>query len=229
MPAKEKQPARLAESAYAKIKSDLFDFSLMPGERFSENDIAERLGVSRTPVREALNRLGQEGFIQVASKSGWTVRPFDFLYFDNLYDLRVVIETAAVRRLCERVPMPALDHLRYAWLVLPEARTAEGTSVSLLDEKFHTALAVAAGNAELARVHADITERIRVIRRLDFMYPERIRSTYTEHAQILRAVLRRKTDQATLLLKVHIEESKVEVRKISLHKLIEAKAANHGA
>ena len=174
MPAKEKQPARLAESAYAKIKSDLFDFSLMPGERFSENDIAER-------------------------------------------------------RLCERVPMPALDHLRYAWLVLPEARTAEGTSVSLLDEKFHTALAVAAGNAELARVHADITERIRVIRRLDFMYPERIRSTYTEHAQILRAVLRRKTDQATLLLKVHIEESKVEVRKISLHKLIEAKAANRGA
>ena len=61
------------------------------------------------------------------------------------------------------------------------------------------------------------------------MYPERIRSTYTEHAQILRAVLRRKTDQATLLLKVHIEESKVEVRKISLHKLIEAKAANRGA
>ena len=78
-------------------------------------------------------------------------------------------------------------------------------------------------------MHADITERIRVIRRLDFMYPERIRSTYTEHTQILRAVLRRKTDQAILLLKAHIEESKVEVRKISLHKLIEAKAANHGA
>ncbi len=49
------------------------------------------------------------------------------------------------------------------------------------------------------------------------MYPERIRSTYTEHTQILRAVLRRKTDQAILLLKAHIEESKVEVRKISLH------------
>ena len=61
------------------------------------------------------------------------------------------------------------------------------------------------------------------------MYPERIRSTYTEHAQILRAVLRRKADQAILLLKAHIEESKVEVRKISLHKLFEAKAANRGA
>ena len=191
--------------------------------------MAQRLGVSRTPIREALYRLGQEGFIQVASKSGWTVRPFDFEYFDNLYDLRVVIEIAAVRRLCERVPMPDLNDLREAWLVTPEARLTDGAAVSRLDEEFHRALARAGGNAEIARVHGDITERIRVIRRLDFMYPERIRSTYTEHAQVLRAILRRKADQATLLLKAHIEESKAEVRKISLHKLFEAKAAHRRA
>lgn len=184
-----------------------------------------QVGMSRTPVREALYRLGQEGFIQVASKSGWTVRTFDFAYFDNIYDLRVVIETAAVRRLCERVPMPDLEELRAVWLVQPEARLADGVQVSRLDEQFHATLARECGNRELARVHADITERIRVIRRLDFMYPERIRSTYTEHAQILRAILRRKADQATLLLKAHIEESKTEVRKISLHKLFEARAA----
>jgi len=223
---KEKKPApRLAESAYSRIKAELFDFAMMPGERVSENDIAQRLGMSRTPVREALYRLGQEGYIQVTSKSGWTVRTFDFAYFDNLYDLRVVIETAAVRRLCERVPMPDLAELRAAWLVSPEARLTDGAQVSLLDEEFHGNLARECGNAELARVHTDITERIRVIRRLDFMYPERIRSTYAEHAQILRGILRRKSDQATLLLKAHIEESKVEVRKISLHKLFEAKSA----
>ncbi len=57
------------------------------------------------------------------------------------------------------------------------------------------------------------------------MYPDRIRNTYAEHAQILRGILRRKSDQTTLLLKAHIEESKAEVRKISLHKLFEAKSA----
>ena len=124
------------------------------------------------------------------------------------------------------VPMPDLDELREAWLVSPELRRTDGAVLARLDERFHSLLARAGGNAELARVHADITERIRVIRRLDFMYPERIRSTYAEHAQILRAVLRRKADQATLLLKAHIEESKAEVRKISLHKLFEAKAAH---
>jgi DNA-binding GntR family transcriptional regulator len=56
------------------------------------------------------------------------------------------------------------------------------------------------------------------------MYAERIRTTYSEHAQILRAILRRKADQATMLLRVHIETSKAEVKKISLHKLFEMKA-----
>ena len=219
--------SRLAESVYARVKRDIFDFVLTPGQRFSENELAGRLGVSRTPVREALYRLGQEGLIQVLSKSGWTVRPLDFQYIDDLYDLRVVLETAAVRRLCERVPMPQLDELRETWLGAPEERSADGAAVSVLDEAFHSALVLAAGNAEMSRVHADVTERIRVIRRLDFMYAERIRTTYTEHAQILRSVLRRKAEQATLLLRAHIETSKAEVRKISLHKLFEAKTGRH--
>jgi DNA-binding GntR family transcriptional regulator len=220
-------PSRLAETVYAQIKSDIFDFRLMPGQRFSENELAGRLGVSRTPVREALYRLGQEGLIKVESKSGWTVRSLDFKYIEDLYDLRVVLETAAVHRLCERVPMPQLGDLRESWLVAAESRIAEGATVSALDEQFHSALVLAAGNAEMGRVHGDITERIRVIRRLDFMYAERIATTYSEHAQILRAILRRKTDQAAMLLRAHIETSKAEVRKISLHKLFEMRTGRH--
>ncbi len=216
--------ARLADAVYALIKEDLNDFRLAPGERFSENDIAARVGVSRTPVREALYRLGQEGYLQVESKSGWTVRPFDFDAFENLYDLRITLELAAVRKLCERVPMPDLDELRSVWLVPVEERLDDPARVSVLDERFHAVLVEAAGNPEMARVHNEVTERIRVIRRLDFMYPERIRATYAEHAQILRAVLRRKPDQALLLLRAHIEASQAEVRKISLHKLFEVRA-----
>ena len=81
------------------------------------------------------------------------------------------------------------------------------------------ALVSAAGNAELARVHGEICERIRIVRRLDFTRPERIERTYEEHGAILRAVLARKAQQAGLLLRAHIEASKLEVRKISLHRL----------
>ena len=74
----------------------------------------------------------------------------------------------------------------------------------------------AAGNSEIARVHWDVTDRIRIIRHLDFTRPDRIDATYAEHAKILRAVIQRKADQAQLLLKTHIEQSKAEVRKITL-------------
>ena len=87
------------------------------------------------------------------------------------------------------------------------------------DEQFHATLVRAAGNAEMARVHWDVTERIRIIRRLDFTRADRIEATYAEHAKILRAVIQRKADQAQLLLKTHIEQSKAEVRKITLHTL----------
>jgi DNA-binding GntR family transcriptional regulator len=86
----------------------------------------------------------------------------------------------------------------------------------------------AAGNDEVARVHWDVTERIRIIRRLDFTRPDRIDATYAEHAKLLRSVIQRKADQAQLLLKSHIEQSKAEVRKITLATLHEARSAHRG-
>jgi DNA-binding GntR family transcriptional regulator len=86
---------------YAQLKRDISEFKLVPGDRFTENEISERLGVSRTPVRQALFRLQQEGFVEVLFRSGWRVLPFDFDQFEQLYDLRMVLETTAVHRLCE--------------------------------------------------------------------------------------------------------------------------------
>jgi len=215
--------ASLAGSVYAAVRNDLYDFRLAPGERFSENEIAARLGVSRTPVREALYRLRDEGYIDVASKSGWTVRPFEFETFEQLYEVRAVLEFAAVKRLCEMVPAPPLEELKEIWLVPHGERLADGREVGRLDEAFHHALVVAAGNPELARVHGEIADRIRIVRRLEFTVPDRIAKTYAEHAQILRAILRRKLDQALMLLRTHIELARGEVRKITLHKFAMAR------
>jgi len=209
----------LAESVYRVLKSDIFEFRLLPGTRFSENEVAARSRVSRTPVREALFRLEREGYLQVHPKSGWSVRPLDFDLLDALYDLRLVLETAAVQRLCAGDPKAALAGLEKVWLVAPRSRLTDGARVARLDEEFHSTLVDAAGNAELTRVHHSITERIRIVRRLDFTHPERVVYTYLEHGQILRAVLARRPARAVQLLARHIEASKAEVHKISLHRL----------
>jgi DNA-binding GntR family transcriptional regulator len=210
---------KLAGAVYERLKADIFEFRLLPGTRFSENEIARRARVSRTPVREALFRLEREGYLEVHAKSGWSVRALDFDALDHLYDLRVLLECESVKKLCAGNPRAALAGLAELWLVAPRQRLTDGARVARLDEEFHGRLVAAAGNPELARVHASIAERIRIVRRLDFTHPERNIYTYLEHGQILRAVLARNAARAVKLLRAHIEASKAEVRKISLHRL----------
>lgn len=223
MTTRESKANVLAEQLYGKIKDEIFNFRLIAGERFTESEMAQRYGVSRTPVRDALYRLQREGYLQVGFRSGWSVRPFDFERFEQLYDLRVILELAAVQNLCEAEETPDLSELQRIWLVAPEQRLTDGAQVSALDEAFHQALVRATGNDEMARVHREITEKIRIIRQLDFTKENRIAATYEEHAKILRMLLQRKEAQAGMLLKSHIETSKAEVRKITIHMLYTAR------
>ena len=213
----------LAEQVYARLKADIFDFKLLPGERFTETGMASLYEVSRTPMRDALYRLQREGYLDVEFRRGWQVRNLDFAHFDNLYDLRIVLECAAVERVCQMDAVPAaMTRLKEIWLVPEDEREQDGRRVAQLDEQFHAELVGAAGNAEMSRVHAELTEKIRIIRRLDFTQGKRVDATYAEHGKLVRLLLRRKCTEALLLLRSHIQESKLEVRKITLHKLHEA-------
>jgi len=221
-----------ADEVHAQLKRDIAEFRLVPGDRFTENEIGERLGVSRTPVRQALFRLQQEGFVEVLFRSGWRVLPFDFDQFEQFYDLRMVLETTAVHRLCEtdrRIDHARLDGLAAIWLVPVAERSGATAQVAQWDEDFHCALVAAAGNAEMARVHREVTERIRIIRRLDFTQQPRIDATYDEHAKILGAVRAHRGDQAAMLLRAHIETSQAEVRKITLHQMHIARRGGQGS
>ena len=181
--------------------------------------------MSRTPVRAALYRLEREGYLQVHLRIGWSVRAFDFRRFEDLYDLRLILEEASILRLCQLPERDGLEGLKPIWLVPVAERLTDSKEVSALDEDFHTVLVEAAGNPEVARCHREVTERIRIIRRLDFTQQHRIAKTYEEHAQILRAVIRRRADEASRLLRSHVATSKAEVRKITLHRLYAARAS----
>lgn len=214
------EKATLAQTVYERIKDELFEFRMAPGQRYAEQELANRLGVSRTPLRFALHLLVRGGFmVRVDGHAGWMVKPFDFAYYEDLYDFRVQIELIAVRRLCAMDPAPDLSELTDFWCLPKRLRDMDGPTVSREDEKLHSTLVALAGSAEMLRVHADITERVRIIRRLDFIEPARIKSAYDEHSMILRALLARRVGDAEMLVKAHIASSRAEIRHITLHRL----------
>jgi DNA-binding GntR family transcriptional regulator len=214
----------LAEQVYNRLKDDIFNFRLLPGDNFTETEMAQRQGVSRTPLRDALFRLQREGYLEVGFRRGWRVRPIDFDRLDNLYDLRIVLEMAALDKLCQQPePSTGLERLNAVWLVAAGARESDAVRVAELDEAFHTNLVAAAGNEEMTRVHTEVTEKIRIVRRLDFLKKKRIEATYEEHGKILQLIAKRRTTEAQILLRAHITQSKLEVRKITIWMLAEAR------
>lgn len=218
----------LSESIHTQLKRMIFDFVLLPGDLFSETDIAERFDASRTPVREALQRLRREGYVEVHFRSGWQVKPFDFRVIEQLYDVRIVLECAALDRLCAMPELPdAIGELSRFWQVPREERSHD-EALSEDDEAFHMALVVAAGNEEMARIYRDISERIHIVRRLDFTHVSRIEATYDEHGAILHAIVQRRGERAKQLMSTHIAVSRDEARKITIHMLHEARMRHAG-
>jgi DNA-binding GntR family transcriptional regulator len=216
----------LERDVYQRIKEDIFEFRMPPGQRYSEQALATALRVSRTPLRFALHVLAKEGYLdRVDGHSCWQVKPLDLDYYEDLYDFRMTIETTAVRRLCAADHMAELIDRTGFWRAPKKQRVLDGKEVAREDEQFHRTLVQLAGNHEMLRTFDNLTERIRIIRRLDFINPERIAAAYDQHAKILELLLARKADGAQMLLKAHINESRTEIRHITLHRLALAAAA----
>ncbi|MBU3846822.1 MAG: GntR family transcriptional regulator [Candidatus Acinetobacter avistercoris] len=208
----------LSELVYQRIKNDIFDFKLMPGERFTESEIAQTYEVSRTPTRQALYRLQQEGYVEVAFRSGWTVRPLNLKYYDELYEMRIMIEQFAIQKMsllpCHEIE--EIQNLMRIWKVDAVNYVQDLKTMAHIDEDFHCAIVRAAGNHEMANLHQEISEKIRIIRRLDFSKSNRIEATYIEHQQILNAILQQQTHAALSMISTHIQQSRDEVKKITL-------------
>ncbi len=215
----------LPEYVYAQLRQDIFDMRLLPGDQITETEIAAYFKVSRTPVRQALQRLQNDGLMQGYVRGGWEVVPIDFKRFADLYEMRKLIETHAVRRLCTRGgDQSVLAGLRATWCLPAEAREPDGPKAAQLDEIFHQTLVRAAGNQEMAETFDRLTDRIRIVRRLDFLYGDCLHSTYEEHAAILDCIAAGDAESAMRLMSEHIDGSHAEVNQITLHRLHSARA-----
>jgi len=202
-PAEPPRPAPV--SSYERIKAMVTTFRLRPGERINEVELARRLGVSRTPVREALGRIAAEGFLVAAPNRGYAVRALDARQIMALYEYRATVELGVVRLVCQRASDAALRELAE---FVDGSRDEIGTDAHALrllsqDEAFHERLAGLAGNDEFVRSVRSINERIRFARWLDLKIRRNL--TRNDHPDIVRALRARDLQAVLALTGQHIE------------------------
>lgn len=200
---------------YDRIKAMATTFRLRPGEKVNELELSRRLGVSRTPVREALNRIAAEGFLVATPNRGYTVRALDANQLMALYEYRATVELGVVRLVCKR----ATDQELAALAALVEGSRDEvdtdAQALRLLsqDEAFHEHLAGLARNPEFLRSVRSINERLRFPRWIDLK--SRRTQTRNDHPEIVRALAARDEQTAHALMRLHIDKHLDQVMELT--------------
>lgn len=205
---------------YRQLKDMILGFTLYPGERVTENELATRFGVSRTPVREALQRLAAEGYVTIRPKQGCFIREIDIEVINDYYEVRIALEMQVLELACVSMSDARLRKLATAWAPaqVPDKPPPVETMVTR-DESFHMALAGGSGNAVLASYLKDVNDHIHIVRRLDFTHYERVDQTYAEHHAILQHLLDRDLKGARSLMLRHIRKSADVAKAITLTQL----------
>lgn len=201
---------------YAALKEQITGGQLRPGVKLIHQDLAERLDVSRTPVREALERLYQEGFVTRLPRRGFYVAEIDEDEAAELYGLREALETYALRLTLARGIRPAelreLDAInrRYRSLLRPDATRER----MVVDRDWHLALAGLAGNRALMRSLHAVFERLILKIRTDGYRTVRGEEALREHLRMMKALREADREQAEALLAEHIRSAR---RRLSGH------------
>ncbi|MBL6454619.1 GntR family transcriptional regulator [Belnapia sp. T6] len=172
---------------YERIKVMAMTYQFRPGERINEIALAEQLEVSRTPLREALNRLVSEGFVTTVPGRGFFGRMLDAKEIHNLYELRVSLEEAIIRLACERATEEELAALEEFAQSRPTQENGKSLEALRHDEEFHLRIAGMTHNPEFVRLLESINSRIHFVRWIDMRRRERLdMMAHVRFAQLLR-------------------------------------------
>lgn len=208
-------PARVR--IYEQLRGQLLANAHSPYHRFTEENVAETFGVSRTPVRDALARLEADGLLTKRDGALYRYTP-TLREFTELYELRILLETAGLQRGIDdptvRHDRDVLEAEQAIWLDRADTGVRPDAGFVMADEQFHLALLGASGNAELVGALERVNRRIRSVRMHDYLTQDRVDATIREHLDIVDTVLRGDLRSARDALRKHVgaSQSIVEAR-----------------
>lgn len=205
-------PARplLKDRAYDRIKERLLNDDYPPGTFLSERQLADTLGMSKTPVKAALERLESEGFIAVSPQQGIVVRELSVGEIADQYEIRAALESYTLRTLAGRLTPEQQARVKANLKAQARLRgTGDVARGVELDAEFHMQFIEFLGNREILKVTGQLREKMRrVVTQVFRLSPGRIDTSYEEHAAIAGAVIAGDGDRAAALIVRHLELGK---------------------
>ena len=209
----------IRDGVYEHIRADILSCVLLPGARIFENDLAKRYDVSKSPVRDALLRLQEQGLIEVLPRKGYLIRPISKSDAYDLYEMRLLLEKSSLRRACNEASdedLASLDQFR-------AVDNGDLVHWVMYNRNFHRRITELSGNSRMARITAEVIDQFD---RLTFVGVSSAPSETTseksvaEHVEIIDALQARDRSKVTKLITKHITKSQKRLFSVLGHQLI---------
>ena len=187
---------------------------LEPGERLMEIQLAERLGVSRTPIREAIRKLELEGLVLMIPRKGAEVAKISEKSLRDVLEVRRSLEELAAELACQRMDAEALKDLEDAQKAFIQAvESGETMTMAEADEHFHDVIYMGTGNTRLVQILNNLREQMYRYRLEYIKDAEKRQILLVEHESILRAIRSRHVAEAKEAVRAHIDNQEITVSK----------------
>ena len=214
---------KVTDWVYEELKAAILELRLPPGHPLREAALAEQLGVSKTPIREALSRLEQEGLAEMTSFKGAVVTGYSRKDLLEIYELRELLENAAARTAATSIEAPALDRLVAICQESRDLRTGtDPARLAALITEFDTVLFDQVRNGRIRALIENLRAHLTRIGQLTAEIPGRVQTSIAEHEKIVEAIVARDPDLAEQRMADHIHS----VRDDQLRALSEAAPAS---
>ncbi len=201
-----------ADVIAASLRELINSGELASGERLVERDLAERFGISRIPLREAVQRLEHEGLVEIFRNRGAVVRQLDAADVDEIYGLRVLLEGDAIFRAVKRLDDETIARAELVHRLLGDAASVERQGE--LNREFHALLYACCGNARQLRAIRDLRGQVERYERLQSRLLAETPSFQVEHAAILQACRERNARGARAMTVAHLESARAIVLRV---------------
>ncbi len=202
----------LRERIVARLRQAIIAGDLPPKTRLMEPELARRLGVSRTPLREAIRHLEAEGLLAAVPRVGTFVTEVSPRDVEDTYAIRGVLEGLAARQAAEN-PDPAKAGQLRAILAELARKTSDYRLYHAAAGRFHEAIFLLSGNQRLQAMYHSLIHQVARFRTLSLAVPQRPSVSYREHRRIAEAILRGRGAEAERLMRAHIEGARAVLRQ----------------